>query len=117
MSASKYMWFAKSGTTAACYLYRQYGPGGDLLYVGVSLEPLRRQLAHFKTADWRTQIFRILIEPFETREAALEAERQAIRQELPKCNTTYNGRRHPLQKLAAAVASPAAECGWPPPFT
>jgi hypothetical protein len=44
-------------------------------------------------------IHRILIEPFETREEALVAEALAIRNELPKFNDTYNGRRHPIQEL------------------
>ena len=37
-------------------------------------------------------ICRIVIEPFETREQALEAEQLAMKTEFPKCNTTHNGR-------------------------
>jgi hypothetical protein len=83
----------------ACYLYRHYHPSGDLLYVGISLKPLHRQEAHLKTAGWRNLICRILIEPFETREAALAAEEAAIRDEFPKFNTTHNRRRHPFQEI------------------
>jgi Arm DNA-binding domain len=81
------------------YLYRHYHPNGDLLYVGFSLRPLRRQHAHIKAAGWRTMICRILIEPFETREQALAAEEAAIRDEFPSFNTTHNARRHPFQEI------------------
>jgi Arm DNA-binding domain len=89
-----------AGAEPACYLYRHYHPGGDLLYVGISLEPLRRQNSHVKRASWRDMICRILIEPFATREEALAAEELAIRSEFPKFNITHNNKRHPLQEMA-----------------
>jgi len=49
---------------------------------------------------WRASIYQIVIEPFETREQALEAERLAIKTEFPKFNTMHNGQRHPLRELA-----------------
>jgi hypothetical protein len=48
----------------------------------------------------------ILIEPFETREAAVAAEEAAIRDEFPKFNTMHNTRRHPFQELARKVVRP-----------
>jgi hypothetical protein len=84
----------------ACYLYRHYDPSGDLLYVGVSLEPLRRQSKHFDAAAWRHMICKIVIEPFETRDAALAAEQVAIRDEFPIFNRVHSGRRHPIQELS-----------------
>jgi hypothetical protein len=98
--ARKALTFLQQGTEPGCYLYRHYHPSGDLLYVGISLEPLRRQDHHIKSATWRDMIFRIVIEPFETREEALAAEEMAIRNEFPKFNSTYNGRRHPFQELS-----------------
>ena len=41
--AQKFSRLARLQIEPRCYLYRQYGPTGDLLYAGVSLEPLRRQ--------------------------------------------------------------------------
>jgi hypothetical protein len=82
------------------YLYRHYHPNGDLLYVGFSLQPLRRQDQHLKGADWRNMISYILIEPFETRKQAIAAEEAAIRDEFPRFNTTHNKRRHPFQEAA-----------------
>jgi hypothetical protein len=92
--------FLDRGLEPACYLYRHYHPSGDLLYVGISLEPLRRQERHTKKAHWRNMITRILIEPFETREVALAAEELAIRNEFPKFNAMHNDKRHPIQELA-----------------
>jgi hypothetical protein len=66
------------------YLYRHYHPSGDLLYVGVSIVPVGRQLTHFKRAGWHYAIHQIVVEPFATREEALGAERLAIETEFPK---------------------------------
>ena len=106
----KAMRFLEQNLEPACYLYRHYHPSGDLLYVGISLEPLRRQKTHTKTARWRNMICRIVIEPFATREAALTAEQYAIRTEFPKFNATHNGQRHPIQELARRIA-PQTEQG------
>jgi hypothetical protein len=99
--ARKALTFLKSGAEPACYLYRHFHPNGDLLYVGISLEPLTRQDRHTKAASWRKLICRILIEPFATREEALAAEQTAIRNEFPKFNVVLNGKRHPVQELTA----------------
>jgi hypothetical protein len=96
----KALTFLQQNIEPECYLYRHYHPSGELLYVGVSLEPLRRQDSHLKKATWRDMICRILNEPFRTREEALAAEETAIRTEFPKFNFTHNTRRHPFQELA-----------------
>jgi Arm DNA-binding domain len=51
--ADKYAQFEQAGTEPACYLYRHFDPAGDLLYVGVSLSPLRRNKSHTTIAKWR----------------------------------------------------------------
>ncbi len=101
----KFASFIERGTAPACYLYRHYHPSGDLLYVGISLSALKRQIDHIREADWRTFIYQIVIEPFETREEALEAEQVAIRTEFPKFNTMHNGRRHPVREIAGLGSS------------
>jgi hypothetical protein len=40
-----------------------------------------------------------VIEPFASREQALEAEQIAIRTEWPRYNVTHNGHRHPVADL------------------
>jgi hypothetical protein len=104
-AAVKALDMIKAGTEPECYLYRHFHPNGDLLYVGISLQPLRRQDRHIKSADWRNLIHRIVIEPFTTREEALEAEQLAIRNEFPKFNAMHNGKRHPTQELGFGKAT------------
>jgi hypothetical protein len=99
-TANKALEFLKRGIEPACYLYRHFHPNGDLLYVGISLTSLKRQDRHLKTADWRNTIHRIVIEPFATREEALDAEQFAIRTEFPRFNATHNRRRRLDQELA-----------------
>jgi Arm DNA-binding domain len=102
-AARKFLSFMERGIEPACYLYRHYHPNGDLLYVGVSLGILARQLQHSKTAGWQKLIHRIELEPFETREAALDAEQVAIRQEFPKFNTVHNGRQRPGREIVRGL--------------
>jgi hypothetical protein len=97
--AAKALAFLEQNIEPACFLYRHYHPNGDLLYVGVSLHALTRQRKHFSEAAWRLSIYRIVIEPFETREEALEAEQLAIKTEFPKFNSVHNSRRYPLAEM------------------
>jgi Arm DNA-binding domain len=104
--SKKALEFLERDMEPACYLYRHFHPNGDLLYVGISLQPIERHRKHLKEgvgAPWRNMIFRIVIEPFATREEALVAEETAIRDEFPKFNGTHNGRRHPTQEIARNV--------------
>ena len=97
--AAKAAAFVRDNTEPACYLYRHYDHAGDLLYVGISLSPLRRHERHVAGATWRYLIVQILIEPFTSREEALLAEACATRDEFPKFNTTHNRRRYPAFEL------------------
>jgi hypothetical protein len=99
----KYADFVEQGITPQAFLYRHFEPGGDLLYVGITLSFEKRTIAHMRQANWRDQIFMIVIEPFATREEALAAEREVIRTEFPKFNSHHNTRRHPIQELGLAV--------------
>lgn len=71
-------------------LYRHFAADESLLYVGVSLSWPERTKAHSRKAEWFEQIARVSIEWFETREAALQAERMAIKSERPKFNVVHN---------------------------
>jgi hypothetical protein len=98
--ARKFARFEKMRVEAEAYLYRHFHPSGDLLYVGITLWPLRRQERHVKEAPWKSHICLIVVEPFATREEALEAETRAIRDEYPKWNSVHNGQRQTMQELA-----------------
>lgn len=71
-------------------LYRHFGNDGSLLYVGISLSWPSRTKAHAHGSRWFDQVARVEIEQFATREAALEAEREAIKREKPKFNVIHN---------------------------
>jgi hypothetical protein len=101
--ARKMVEFAKNGIEPACYLYRHYDMSGDLIYVGITLAPLDRTKRH-AAAEWGRLILKILIEPFATREEALDAEERAIREEFPRFNKTHNRRRHPANELQRVTA-------------
>lgn len=74
------------------HLYRHFSTSGELLYVGVSLAAVNRLAQHRHHSHWYTQIARVEIESFATRELALEAETAAIRKENPKFNIAQRRR-------------------------
>lgn len=66
-------------------LYRHYDADGVLLYVGISLSAVNR-LSQHKSSPWFDRIARVQIEPFKTRDEALDAETHAIQHERPLFN-------------------------------
>jgi hypothetical protein len=68
-----------------CQLYRHYDADERLLYVGISLHAVYR-LSQHRASPWFDQIADIRVEKHETRQAALEAEAEAIRTEGPIYN-------------------------------
>lgn len=83
-------------------LYRHYSADDKLLYVGVSISAVHRLGQHAEHSDWYNSITRVTIERFETREAALQAERAAIIKERPAHNIQH-------QNAAKAAAKKAQE--------
>lgn len=72
------------------YLYRHFSGEGDLLYVGISCNALKRLNAHRVASPWFGDIASVQIQKFSTREEALTAEREAISSEKPKHNVTWS---------------------------
>lgn len=84
----------KSGnekTETETSLYRHFDADGELLYVGVSLNAVARLAQHRDSSQWFNQIRSVVIERHPTREAAIEAEKAAIKCEKPKHNIIHNG--------------------------
>jgi DNA-binding transcriptional regulator YiaG len=71
-------------------LYRAYDRNGDLLYVGISLSTINRASQHQRDAAWFSEMARMEVELFDTREAAVAAEQIAIKTEEPKHNVCHN---------------------------
>lgn len=78
------------------HLYRHFDANGDLLYVGTSLSAVKRLGQHKYNSVWFSQIARVDIEMFESRNLALQAEEIAIKSEFPLYNVIYA--RQPLSE-------------------
>lgn len=78
-------------------LYRHYSADGSLLYVGISLNALRRAIEHRKSRWWDS-VAKIDIQRFPSKTKALAAERKANEMERPAFN---------LYRLRAEPAPPA----------
>ena len=70
-------------------LYRFYSNCGDLLYIGITNDPLRRFSQHQSDKEWWSQVTNICQQSFQTREALQDAEKRAIQNERPLYNKHY----------------------------
>lgn len=70
----------------ATVLYRARSKDGSLLYIGITGRPIERWRAHSRRAPWWSRTSFIDFETHPSNDAALEAERHAIRDERPPFN-------------------------------
>jgi len=80
-------------------LYRHFNKNNNLLYIGVSLNVLSRLYQHKLNTHWFSEITLVTIQSFDTREEALEAEKDAIAKEKP----LYNIKFQPPQKESEEI--------------
>lgn len=71
-------------------LYRFFDASDVLLYVGITASLGVRMGNHSKGKPWCTAVHHVAIDHFPTRQAALNAERRAIREEQPLHNQQHN---------------------------
>lgn len=71
-------------------LYRFYGAGGTLLYIGITNSIPVRLKRHSSEKAWWTGVTNITLEHYPDRLAVLEAERRAIIAERPLYNEVHN---------------------------
>jgi len=71
-------------------LYRYFNSQGDLLYVGITGDQLRRQKQHNKNSKWFSLVFSAHFEHFDSLEKVLLAEQKVIKTEKPLHNVIYN---------------------------
>jgi predicted GIY-YIG superfamily endonuclease len=106
-------------TGARASVYRHYDKEGALLYVGVSLSAIQRLGQHRSKSEWFCAITTVTIQRFASRQAALKAEKKAIRTENPLHNfSAPKGRRYVLRVTVseaekAALAKAASAAGIP----
>lgn len=79
------------------HLYRHFDADNNLLYVGISVDALKRLKQHNKKAKWFNDIAHITIEKFPDRKSVEEAEIKAIKIEKPKHNVTHAVRASVIQ--------------------
>lgn len=83
---------------AGVSLYRHFAGDGQLLYVGVSLNAIRRLVEHREASGWFGGVRRVEIEVFASREEVLRAERAAIKRERPQYNVQHRESDPPPKK-------------------
>lgn len=71
-------------------LYRWFSQDGTLLYIGISKNLRQRVKAHDKASAWIGEASVMTVEHYPNRQAALLAERKAIRAESPLHNVVHN---------------------------
>ncbi len=69
-----------------CCVYRFFATSGELLYVGITTTPLDRHFEHRKDKEWYRSIDSMSFDWYPSRQAALMAERIAIKTENPRWN-------------------------------
>lgn len=74
-------------------LYRHFDADGDLLYVGISVNPFARASQHRNAAEWFGEVSRIEIEWLASKSAARKAEARAVINERPKFNIMMSSGR------------------------
>jgi predicted GIY-YIG superfamily endonuclease len=74
-------------------LYRHFDADGALLYVGISLDALRRIQQHGSQSAWFPYVQRVEIAWFDSRNEALKAERMAVESENPRHNILLRPRQ------------------------
>jgi predicted GIY-YIG superfamily endonuclease len=70
------------------FVYRQFDADGKLLYVGTTSNVKKRMIEH-GASPWMSRVHRFTVEEFPDREKALYAEKLAVMNERPECNTVW----------------------------
>lgn len=98
-------------------LYRFYDTDDRLLYVGISERGPERWRAHRKEKPWWTEVARTTTEHYDTRQAALDAERAAIITEQPAYNVVHNRHLSAVEPAATSKQGkplPTLDMWWAP---
>lgn len=73
------------------YVYHLFTDDKELLYIGVSSNPKERMKEHKREKDWFREVSCYTERLFESRDLALEIERDEIKMFSPKYNIVHNG--------------------------
>lgn len=100
-------------------LYRFYSATGQLLYVGITMNPPARWKKHRESKDWWGEVVGITLETYSTRDELEAAERRAIRVERPLHNIVHTKHKPDRPKsvpLAVVTPVPPRPAPEPTPF-
>lgn len=86
-------------------LYRLYARDGSLLYIGIADSATRRFSQHARQKVWWPEVANITLETHPNRQAAENAEREAIRSEHPLHNVVHAAR-------ISVAAQPTIRIDW-----
>lgn len=75
-------------------LYRFYSATGQLLYVGITMNPPQRFKSHRDTKEWWDMVSGITVESYSSRDELAAAERRAIKVEHPLHNIVHAKPKH-----------------------
>jgi predicted GIY-YIG superfamily endonuclease len=87
-------------------LYRHYNTKGELLYVGIAKNPLKRLSEHRRSAHWASSSVRMTADVYPDRASALIAEATAIMKEKPLHNLLHLERAVIVNKCPKALVKP-----------
>lgn len=87
-------------TDSTHVLYRFYNATGQLLYVGITMNPPQRFKSHGGGKEWWSQVAGITVESYNSRADLEGAERRAIQVERPLYNIVHNHRTRKLRTVA-----------------
>lgn len=88
-------------------LYRMFDADGQLLYVGISVNPMSRMKHHASAQPWWEEVSGIDLEKYATRDQVMEAERRAVENENPR----YNVRLRPDRDVPHEERARRSEAG------
>jgi predicted GIY-YIG superfamily endonuclease len=71
-------------------VYRCYNSKEELIYVGVTRDPISRMAKHKITSIWTYETMLIGVDWFDTRSEAFAAEAKTIKKESPRYNIKHN---------------------------
>lgn len=72
-------------------LYRHFDRNGELLYIGITSDPVRRWGQHLEASPWARLVSDVTVHWLDSREKALAAERRVIGRERPLFNRARPG--------------------------
>ena len=93
-------------TTQNHVLYRFYDTSGDLLYVGITADPVSRWRSHRGEKPWWHEVTNITLEVHPDRDTVLAAETIAIATEKPRYNIVHNRGRVRMPVESSPITSP-----------